>query len=167
MRRKKNYAMVKLNVPKRVTLPNGRIFIARYKKIKKSELPPNIVMRRAAPRGRRRRRRLQQGEGIFHFVKKVAKNPLVRSIAKKGLEYAPGVYHNLTKRVKNKTLKRILKSDAGHLAKNKGLLNFQIDKFFKDKENEEIKKNYMGVYSMNKITRYITFYEKIKKKKKR
>ena len=77
MRRKKNYAVVKLNLPKRVTLPNGRIFIAQYKKINKSELPPNIVMRRAAPRGRRGRCRLQQGQGTFHFVKKVAKNPLV------------------------------------------------------------------------------------------
>ena len=60
--KKKNYAMVKLNVPKRITVPNGRIFIARYKRIKRSELPPNIVMRRtytqrAAPRDRRRRRR--------------------------------------------------------------------------------------------------------------
>ena len=27
---------------------------------------------------------------------------------------------------------------------DKGLSNFQIDKFFKDEENEEIKKNYMG-----------------------
>ena len=45
-RDKKNYAMVKLNVPKRVTLPNGRTFIARYKRIKTSELPQNIVMRR-------------------------------------------------------------------------------------------------------------------------
>ena len=75
MRRKKNYAMVKLNVPKRVTLPNGRTFVARYKRIKKSELPPNIVMRRtyvqrAAPRGRRRRRR-QQDQGNFDFVKKL------------------------------------------------------------------------------------------------
>ena len=76
---------------------------------------------RAAPRGRRRRRRAQQGQGIFDFVKKVARNPLVRSIAKKGLEYAPGVYHNLTKRVKNKTLKRILDSDAAHLALNKAI----------------------------------------------
>ena len=71
--------MVKLNVSKKVTLPNGRTFIARYKKIKRSELPPNIVMRRtytqrAAPRGRRGRRR-QQGQGIFDFVKKVAKIP--------------------------------------------------------------------------------------------
>ena len=103
MRRKKIYTMVKLNIPKRVTLPNGRTFIARYKRIKRSELPPNIVMRRtytqrAAPRGRRRRRRAQQGQGIFDFVKKVAKNLLVRSIARKGLKYAPGVYHNLTKR---------------------------------------------------------------------
>ena len=122
---KKNYAMVKLNVPKRVTLPNGRTFVAWYKRIKRSELPPNIVMRRtytqrAAPRGRRRRPRAQQGQGIFDFVKKVARNPLVKTLAKKGLEYAP-VYHNLTKRVKNKTLKRILNSDAAHLALNKAI----------------------------------------------
>ena len=51
------------------------------------------------------RRRAQQGQGIFDFVKKVAKNPLVRSVAKKSLEYAPGIYHNLTKRAKYKTLK--------------------------------------------------------------
>ena len=102
--------MVKLVTPKRVTLPNGRTFIARYKRIKRSELRPHIIMRRtytqwAAPRGRRRRRRAQQGQGIFDFVKKVAKNPLVRSVAKKSLEYAPGIYHNLTKRAKYKTLK--------------------------------------------------------------
>ena len=125
MRRKKNYAIVKLNFPKRVTLPNGRTFIARYKRIPRGELPPNIVMRRtyaqrAAQRGRRRRRR-QQGQGIFGFVKKVARNPLVKSLAKKGLEYAPGIYQNLTKRVKNKTLNRILNSGAAHLALNKAL----------------------------------------------
>ena len=126
MRRKKNYAMVKLKVPKRVTLPNGRTFVAHYKRIQRGELPPNIVMRRTytqrdAPRRRRRRKRAQQEQGIFVFVKKVARNLLVRSIAKKGLEYAPGVYQNLTKRVKNKTLKRILNSDAAHLALNKAI----------------------------------------------
>ena len=98
--------MMKLNVPKRVT------FVARYKRIPRDQLPPNMVMRRtytqtAVPKGRRCRR-AQQGQGIFDFVKKVARNPLVKSIARKGLEYAPGVYRNLTKRVKNKTLKRIL-----------------------------------------------------------
>ena len=115
--------MVKLNVPKRVTLPNGRTFVARYKRIPRSELPDNTVMQRnyaqrATPRGRRRR---QRGRGIFDFVKKVARNLLVRLIAKKGIEYAPGIYNNLTKRVKNKTLKRILNSDAAHLALNKAI----------------------------------------------
>ena len=116
--------MMKLATPKRITLPNGRTFVARYKRIKRSELPSNIVMRRTyrdrAAVGRRRVRR-QQGQGIFDFVKKVAKNPLVKKIAKKGLEYAPGIYHNLSKRVKNKTLKRILNSDAAHLALNKAI----------------------------------------------
>ena len=117
--------MVKLQVPKKVTLPNGRTFVARYERIRRGELPPNIVMRRtytqrAAPRGRRRRR-AEQGQGIFDFVKKVERNPLVKSITRKGLEYAPGVYQNLTKRVKYKTLKRILNSDAAHLALNKAI----------------------------------------------
>ena len=75
---------------------------------------------RTVPRGRRRRR-AQQGQGIFDFVKKVARNPLVKSIAKKGLEYVPGVCQNLTKRVKNKTLKKILNSDAAHLVLNKAI----------------------------------------------
>ena len=46
MRRKKNYAMMKLNVAKRTTLPNGRAFVARYKRVPRDQLPPNIVMRR-------------------------------------------------------------------------------------------------------------------------
>ena len=117
--------MVKLNVPKRVTLPNGRTFVACYKRIRRDELPPNIVMRgtyaqRATPRGRRRRQ-TQQGQGIFDFVKKSARNPLVRSIARKGLKYALGAYQNLIKRVKNKTLKRILNSDIAHSALNKSI----------------------------------------------
>ena len=80
MGRNKNYAMMKLTVPKRVTLPNGRTFVAGYKRIPRGELPPNIVMRgtyaqRAAPRGRRRR---QRGRRIFDFVKK--KSPETRSL---------------------------------------------------------------------------------------
>ena len=57
---------MKLNVPKRVTLPNGRTFVVHYKRISRGKLPANIVMRRtytqrAAPRGHRRRAR-QQGK---------------------------------------------------------------------------------------------------------
>ena len=52
-RRKKNYAMVKLNVPKSVILPNGRTFVAQYKRIKRSELPPNIVREELIHKGQR------------------------------------------------------------------------------------------------------------------
>ena len=37
---------MKLATRKRVTLPNGRTIVARYKRIKRSELPANIVLRR-------------------------------------------------------------------------------------------------------------------------
>ena len=125
MRRKKNYAMVEINTPKRVTLPNGRTFVALYKRIHRGELSPDIVMRRtytqrAPPRSRRRRAR-QQRQGIFDFVKKVASNPLVKSIERQGLKYAPAAYANLTKRVKNKTLQRILNSDMAHSLLNRSI----------------------------------------------
>ena len=125
MRRKENYAMKKLDVPKRVVLPNGRTFFARYKRIKRKELPPEIIMRRtyrqrAAPRGRRRRRR-QQGRGIVEATKKALKNPMVRAAAKKVLEYAPGLYQNISKRVTNKRIKKILNSDFALLGLNQAI----------------------------------------------
>ena len=116
---------MKLDVPKRVTLPNGRTFVARYKRITRDPLLPNIVMRRtytqrAAPRGRRHKR-AQQGHVIFDFIKKVAKDPPVRSVARQRLKCAPAAYANLTKRVKNKTLKRILDSDMAHSILNRAI----------------------------------------------
>ena len=62
--KKKKFAMMKLNVPKRVTFPNGRTFVARYKRIPRDQLLLNMVMRRTytertAPRARRSRRAQQ------------------------------------------------------------------------------------------------------------
>ena len=56
---KKELCDDEIKVPKRVVLPNGRTFIACYKRISRAELPPNTVMcrtyrQRAVPRGRRR-----------------------------------------------------------------------------------------------------------------
>ena len=45
---------------------------------------------------------------------------------------------------------------------SKGISNYQIDKFFKEEDNEELKKNYMGTYSIDSVTKYINFYEIIK-----
>ena len=42
---------------------------------------------------------------------------------------------------------------------DKGISNLEINKFFKNEENQDIKNNYMVVYSMDSITKYIYFYE--------
>ena len=47
---------------------------------------------------------------------------------------------------------------------DKGISNIKIEKFFNDEQKEDLKKNYMGVYSMDSITRYKNFYEIIKKR---
>ena len=40
MRRKDNYVMMKRVTPKRVTLPDGRTFVGRFKRVPRSRLPP-------------------------------------------------------------------------------------------------------------------------------
>ena len=47
---------------------------------------------------------------------------------------------------------------------SKGISNFEIKKFFENEENQDLKNSYMGVYSIDSITRYINFYEIIKKR---
>ena len=42
-----------------------------------------------------------------------------------------------------------------------GISNIDITKFFSNKENEDLKKNFMGVYSSNNFTRYINFHDVI------
>ena len=169
--------MCRLNVPKRVTLlPNGRTFLARYKRVPRSILPPKIVMRktyrqRAAPWGRRR----QRGRGVFSFIKKVAKNHMVRQLAKTGLQYLPQVYDAATSRVKNNKIRKILPSDTArglldkavkrYQQKMAGISNIDIEKYFKNDPNNDLKQNFTGLYSSNSITRYINFYKIVKERK--
>ena len=47
---------------------------------------------------------------------------------------------------------------------SKELGNFQIDDFFKEEENEDLKNNYVGTYSIDSITKCINFYEIIKRR---
>ena len=47
---------------------------------------------------------------------------------------------------------------------SKGLSNFKIDNFYEDEENDNLKNNYMGTYSIDSITKYINFCEIIKKR---
>ena len=49
------------------------------------------------------------------------------------------------------------------MASRNGITNIEIEKFFDDETNEELKRNFMGVYSSDSITKYVNFYN-IKKK---
>ena len=104
-----NIIMRKHQKPKRVSLRDGRTFLARYEHVTRDHLPPNVRMRwrykqRAAPKSRRKHRG-QRGRGIgsiFRFVKKLAKNPMVRNLAKMALQKVPGIYDKGAKRTKIK-----------------------------------------------------------------
>ena len=130
--------MIKRATPKRVTLPNGRTFLARYKRATRNDLSPNISLpriykERAAPKGRRRRvisyrerqraalrrrARAQRGRGLGSVFKKAYKlgkralnSRLGRRITKAAVSEIPDLLENLGGRVKNKRLKKILTSD--------------------------------------------------------
>ena len=117
VRRKKNYAMKRLDTPKRVILPNGRVFTARYRRAKRSELPGHIKFgrryRNRAAVGRRRPRRgsAQRGAGIASTLKKVIKHPLFKAAVKTGAEHLPSVYDFGTSKIRNKKIKNALQSD--------------------------------------------------------
>ena len=47
---------------------------------------------------------------------------------------------------------------------SKCISNLEIEKFFENEEIQDLKNNYMGIYSIDSITRYINFYEIIKRR---
>ena len=94
--RRNRIIMVKRDIPKRVNLPNGRTFLAHFKRKTRAHLPANIHIERPykecpALTGKRRRRRAiaqheQRIRNIFRFVKKDAKSMVGQDIRKMTLE---------------------------------------------------------------------------------
>ena len=117
-----NIVMIKRATPKRVQLPDGRVFYAKYKRVSRNALPGNIRIRRkykqrAAPRGQRRRGR-QGGRGFKSFFKKALKlgkkalnNKTVRSIGRELIQNVPDAVEMLGSKVKNKRIKKLLNND--------------------------------------------------------
>ena len=84
MARRDRIIMMKRDTPKRVTLPNGGTFVARYKRITRNHLPENVRLRRpyrqrAVPRGRCCHQiAVQQGgsigSNILNFARRLLKH---------------------------------------------------------------------------------------------
>ena len=51
------------------------------------------------------------------------------------------------------------------MASGNGITKIEIEKFFDDETNEDLKRNFMGVYSSDSTTKYINFYDIIKEKR--
>ena len=129
--------MIKRERPKRVTLPDGRTFLARYRLATRDDLPPNIYLprvykQRAVPKGKQRknnrliayrqrgalRQRAQRGRGIgsilkkgFKLGKRALNSRLGKRLARAVISEVPDVLEKLSGKVKNKRLKSILTSD--------------------------------------------------------
>ena len=43
------------------------------------------------------------------------------------------------------------------MSSGNGITNIKIKKFFNDEMNEDLKRNFIGVYSSDSITKYINF----------
>ena len=101
--------MRRRDTSKRVTLPNGRTFFARYKRVSRGHLPANIRMNRTyrnqVARGRRRG---QRGRGIVSTFKKIASHPITQQLIRTGAENLPDLYSKATSKLNTKSLKRHL-----------------------------------------------------------
>ena len=85
MRRKDNNVMMKKATPKRVALPDGRTFVARYERVPRPRLPPHINVRRRY-RGTPARESGRGTESVIKrylpFGKKTATKIITNSAAK-------------------------------------------------------------------------------------
>ena len=135
---------------KRVTLPDGRSFLARYERVSRRNLPSNVTIRGSRTIGPRRQRKhgTQQGTGIWGIVFNLGKNLLSSGALKEGLDirwraitseigkkvidegikHAPELCNYDTKQIKNKNLKKALESGIANYAvkqAQKELFNWQ------------------------------------------
>ena len=170
-------------VPKKVTLPNSRTFSARFKRVIRSNLPPNVrdARTRTIGRGRCRRRR---GIGMVRNLlkselnknSKLYKSAIGQKIIEEGIKNARYIYSAGVKRVSNKKPLRALEFElVNYVVKSvqnelynwqntKGISNFQIERAMKKIDDEDLNNNFVGVFPAEKITKFIDFKQLIQEK---
>ena len=113
-------------VPKKVTLPNGRTFYAKYERVSCKNLSREITVRKTRAIGPRRQRR-QRGAGMISslfnmglkFGSKFLNSAIGQKIAEEGIKQVPNIYNAGENRVSNQMLKRALESYLANYAVKK------------------------------------------------
>ena len=156
-----NIILVKRDIPKRVTLPNGRTFLAKYRKVTRQYLPGGTTIARTyrgqpargrSPTGSRRpqnrkarvkpaaavrgaawrRERRQGGKGFTDVLRDVSNNPCAEEMGKKLLTKGINSIRALFKKGTNKI-------------KNKHLRKMAQSKIVADLLDEGTKRIYRGI----------------------
>ena len=115
MTRKNNYVMRRLDTPKDVTLPNSRTFYAKYQRIPRSQLSPNVITksRKSSPKEKsstkrqKKKTNKKRGRDFFSSCKKKSKNSTLKTnrknCSKKAIDCALQLYKLGTSKIKNET----------------------------------------------------------------
>ena len=104
--------MIKTATPKRVTLLDGKTFVARYERVPRSRLPPHVKIRRryrgapARQRGNKKVVTVWKKSSQKKIISSSAAKNLAKNLANKALDKAPDVIDNLSNRTNNKTIKK-------------------------------------------------------------
>ena len=109
--------------PQRVTLPDGRSFLARYERVSQKNLLSNATIRKNRTIGLRRQRKhkkILKSSGALAKGLNIGSSAVNSEIGKKVIDerikHAPELYKLGTKKIKNKSLKKVLESDIANYA---------------------------------------------------
>lgn len=106
-----NFLLRKLPTPKRVQLPNVRVFYAKYVRVGRANLPPNVWVRRryvrkTGPKRQRKRCRNQVGSSLpskailktaYNIGKKALGSNFGKMLMKEGIDCPPRMYKKAKK----------------------------------------------------------------------
>ena len=141
-----NILLQRLPQPRRVQLPNGRVFFAKYQRVGRHVLNPTPVkinrtyVRKFGPRRQRiritariRRRRQQVGTGIdlsttIDLGKKAAGSSVGQMLIKDAINALPTAYEKIKNKITNKKVKAILNTGIDEYVVNKGV-NYLGERF--------------------------------------
>ena len=137
---RKNIILRRLAMPKKVTLPNRRIFFAKYARVSARGLPQDVrIARKYVRKIGPRRQRKHRGISFQRPTQKLKITSLKVRI-KQAVAIA----------VEPKTLLvAIITKISGNISV--GISNVEIKAIFSDVNNGNLNKNFIGVFPSNKI----------------
>ena len=176
---------------KRITLPDRTTFYARYERVSRANLTANVTTKRTRAIGPRQQgagllsSAFSLGSRLFKpsYIEKgsdigprVVNFALGKKTIEERIKQTPAIYNAGVKVIKQNKIKKVLESDLANYAVKKyrdnsltdkmseGISNFQIESTIKNLNDEDIMKNFTGVFPANRMNKFINFKVMISEK---